>query len=145
MDRNDFHATHMNSAGRNDWISLFVDTPEVSKAKYYQRIVKFIKRFYPKYWGPDNLVDIKFRDDLHVIKLRNPTNERYAVFKINEENTTLLNKIEWIKLADNSPLIDRLEKYVRGKHSDCSKIMFIHYFKDSQGMHIEISYLNQKN
>jgi len=93
MDRNDFHATHLNSAGRNDWVSLFVATPDVTKAQYYQRIVKFFQSIYPKYWSANQLEDIRFKDGLHVVKFKNPTNLRYNVLMINEKETQLLNKI----------------------------------------------------
>jgi hypothetical protein len=79
MDRNDFLATHLNSYGRNDWVSLFIQTPDVSKAKFYQQIVKFFNSIYPKFWGANQLVDIKFKDNLHVIQFKNPTNLHHAV------------------------------------------------------------------
>lgn len=76
FERNDFHATHLNSYGRNNWVSLFVSTPEVTKAKYYQDIVKFFQSIYPKYWSVNQLVDIKFKGNLHVITFQNPTNDK---------------------------------------------------------------------
>ena len=145
MDRNDFHATHLNSYGRNDWVSLFVSTPDMTKAQYYQRIVKFFQSIYPKFWSANQLEDIKFKDGLHVVKFKNPTNFRYSVLMIDDEETRLMNKIEWVRLEDGSPLLGRLEKYARGKNEDCSKVMFIHYFKDEKGTHFEISYLNKDN
>lgn len=108
MDRNDFHATHLNSYGRNDWVSLFVKTPEITKAKYYSRIVKFHQDIYPRYWAANSLVDIKFKEDLHVIQFKNPTNTRYNVLQVTENKTTILNKINWTLLVEDSPLVGRL-------------------------------------
>ena len=101
-------ATNLNSYGRNDWISLFIKTPEVSKAKFYQQIVKFFNSIYPKFWGANQLVDIKFKDNLHVIKFRNPTNLCNAVLEVDESNTVLLNKVNWTILSTDSPLIKRV-------------------------------------
>ena len=84
MDRNDFHATNLNSAGRNDWVSLFVSTPDMTKAQYYQRIVQFFQSIYPKYWSSNQLEDIKFKNGLHVVKFKNPTNLRYNVLMVND-------------------------------------------------------------
>ena len=108
IDRNDFHATHLNSYGRNEWVSLFIETPEMSQAKFYQRIVKFHKDIYPKFWFANQMVDIKFKEDLHVIKFKNPINEKYNVLLIDDKETKILNKIGWVKLAEDSPLIGRL-------------------------------------
>ena len=144
IDRNDFHATHLNSYGRNEWVSLFVDTPDMTKAKYYQRIVKFHKAIYPKFWFANQMVDIKFKDDLHVIKFKNPINEKYNVLLMDGKETKVLNKVDWIKLDENSPLIGRLENYVRGKYADCGSIMFIQYKKDEKGTHFEVSFMTVK-
>lgn len=145
IDRNDFHATHLNSYGRNEWVSLFVETPEITKAKYYQRIVKFHKDIYPKFWFANQLEDIKFKGDLHVVKFKNPTNLKYMVLLINEKETKVLNKVNWTKLSEDSPLIGRLENYVRGRHSDCGSIMFIQFFKNEKGTHFEVSFLTKQN
>lgn len=90
----------MNSYGRNNWVSLFVSTPDVTKAEYYQKIVKFFKSIYPKYWSAHLLTDIKFKGDLHVITFQNPTNDkRIGVLNINKEGEVkLLNNHTWIKL-----------------------------------------------
>jgi hypothetical protein len=141
MDRNDFHATNTNSYGRNDWLSLFISTPNVTQAQFYQRIVKFHQDIYPKFWSANQLTDIKFKDGLHVVTFKNPTNLRYNVLQITDNQTTLLNKINWTVLGAESPLLDRIENYVRGKNEDASKIMFIQYFKDENGTHFEVSYL----
>ena len=57
----------------------------------------------------------------------------------------MLSKIEWSVLEDSSPLTDRLVSYVKGKNDDFSKIMFINYFKDDNGTHFEVSYMNKNN
>ena len=144
IDRNDFHATHLNSYGRNEWVSLFIESPKVSDAKFYQRIVKFHKDIYPKFWFANQMVDVKFKDNLHVIKFKNPINEKYNVLLIDDKETKILNKIGWTKLAEDSPLIKRIENYVRGKYAECRSIMFIQYFKDEKGTHFEVSFLTVK-
>jgi hypothetical protein len=141
IDRNDFLATHLNSYGRNDWVSLFIQTPEVSKAKFYQHIVKFFKGIYPKFWSANQLVDIKFKDNLHVVKFHNPTHESVSVININDEKVQVLNNFNWILLSNNSPLLGRIENLVRGKNS-VSSIIFIQYLEDANGTHFEIGYLD---
>ena len=54
----------------------------MTKAEYYQKIVKFYKAIYPKFWSANQLVDIKFKDNLHVVKFKNPTNERQHVLHV---------------------------------------------------------------
>ena len=98
IERNDFLATSLGSYGRNDWVSLFVQTPDATKAEYYQRIVKFFNSIYPKFWSANQLVDIKFKEDLHVVKFKNPTNLHYSVLNINGEQTKILNKFNWTML-----------------------------------------------
>lgn len=144
IDRNDFLATNLHSFGRNNWVSLFVKTPDVTKAQYYQRIVRFFQSIYPKFWSANQLEDIQFRDGLHVIKFRNPTNLCYSVLNIDEQNTKVMNKVNWTLLGDNSPLIGRIENYVRGRHS-VSKIMFIQYLNSDNGTHFEVSFLDKDN
>jgi hypothetical protein len=116
IDRNDFLATSLGSYGRNNWVSLFVETPDATKAEYYQRIVKFFQSIYPKFWSANQLVDIRFKEGLHVVQFKNPTNLHYGVLDIDHQHTKLLNKFNWTLLAEESPLRDRLENYVRGKH-----------------------------
>ena len=116
----------------------------MTQAKFYQRIVKFHKDIYPKFWFANQMVDIKFKEDLHVIKFKNPINEKYNVLLINDKETKVLNKLGWTKLSEDSPLIGRIEKYVRGKHSDCGRIMFVQFFKNEKGTHFEVSYLTPK-
>lgn len=144
IDRNDFLATNLDSFGRNNWVSLFVSTPDVTKAQYYMRIVNFFKSIYPKFWSANQLEDIQFRDGLHVIKFRNPTNLHYSVLNIDDKNTRVLNKVSWALLGNNSPLIGRLENYVRGRYS-VSKIMFIQYLNSDNGTHFEVSFLDKNN
>lgn len=85
IERNDFLATNLGSYGRNNWVSLFVGTPDVTKAQYYQRIVKFYNAIYPKFWSANQLVDVQFKDGLHVIKFKNPTNLCYSVLNFKDE------------------------------------------------------------
>ena len=146
FDRNDFHATHLNSYGRNNWVSLFVSTPNVTKAAYYESIVKFFQSIYPKYWSAHMLTDNKIKEDLHVITFQNPTNEkRIGVLDISKSGEiTLLNNHTWIKLEDNSPIIDRLESYIRGKYK-VSKVMFIQFRHSNEGTHFEVAYLDVTN
>lgn len=98
----------MNSYGRNDWVSLFIATPDVTKAQFYQQIVKFFKSIYPKFWGANQLIDIKFKDNLHVVQFKNPTNLCNAVLNVDESNTVLLSRVNWTKLSNDSPLIKRV-------------------------------------
>jgi hypothetical protein len=144
IDRNDFLATNLDSFGRNNWVSLFVSTPDVTKAQYYMRIVNFFKSIYPKFWSANQLEDVQFKDGLHVIKFRNPTNLCYSVLNIDEKDTKVLNKVNWTLLGSSSPLIGRLENYVRGKQS-VSKIMFIQYLNSDNGTHFEVSFLDKNN
>jgi hypothetical protein len=141
IDRNDFLATNLNSYGRNDWVSLFIQTPEVSKAKFYQHIVKFFQGIYPKFWSANQLVDIKFKDNLHVVKFRNPTHESISIIDVNNERVQVLNNFNWILLSNNSPLLGRIENLVRGKNS-VSSIVFIHFLESNNGTHFEIGYLD---
>lgn len=108
IDRNDFLATHLNSYGRNDWISLFITTPDVTKAQFYQHIVKFFKSIYPKFWSENQLVDIKFKDNLHIVEFKNPTNLGNAVLNVDDSNTVLLSRVNWTRLSADSPLIKRV-------------------------------------
>jgi hypothetical protein len=144
IDRNDFLATSLGSYGRNDWVSLFVPTPDVTKAEYYQRIVKFFKSIYPQFWSSNQLEDIKIKGNLHVIFLRNPTNNQShrCVLNINSNNLEVLNKINWTVLADDSPLKADLWNYV--KKYNATKVMFVQYYNTSSGTHFEVSYLNDK-
>ena len=145
INRNDFLATHLNSYGRNDWVSLFVSTPDMTKAEYYQHIVKFYKEIYPKFWSTNQLVDIKFKDDLHVIKFKNPTNlDFYSVLAITDEGIKVRNKFYWVRLGDESPLFGRLERYVRARYSEIHKIMFVQHLSSDNGTHFEVSYLDKE-
>ncbi len=144
IERNDFLATNLGSYGRNNWVSLFVKTPEVSKAAYYMRIVKFFQAIYPKFWDANQLVDVLFKDGLHVVKFKNPTNLCYTVLNLDEQNTKVLSKVNWTLLSDNSPLIGRIENYVRARYG-ISKVMFIQFFKDDNGTHFEVSCLDKDN
>lgn len=123
-----------------------MSTPDVTKAQYYQNIVKFFQSIYPKYWSVHQLVDIKFKGNLHVITFQNPTNEkRIGVLDIKEGGqVTLLNNHTWIRLQEDSPLAGRLEKFVRGKY-EVSKIMFVQFKHSNDGTHFEIGYLNVKD
>jgi hypothetical protein len=108
INTNDFLATSTLSYGRNNWVSLFVDTPNVTKAQYYTEIVHFFQSIYPKFWSANTLVDIKFKDNLHVIEFQNPTNIYHAVLNVDDKNTQLLNKLNWTVLNDSSPLLANL-------------------------------------
>jgi hypothetical protein len=143
IDRNDFLATNLDSYGRNNWVSLFIQTPEVSKAKFYQQIVKFYQNIYPKFWSANQLVDIRFRDNLHVIQFKNPTYQSVSVINVNNEKVQVLNNFNWILLSNNSPLLGRIENLVRGKN-DVSSIMFIQYRESTNGTHFEIGFLDSK-
>lgn len=142
--RNDFLATHLNSYGRNNWVSLFVATPDATKAEHYQNIVKFYKEIYPKFWSSNQLVDIKFKDNLHVIKFYNPTYYCYAVLDVSGDKIIVRNRFYWSLLSDNSPLFGRLENYVRGKY-DVKNIMFVQQLISNNGTHFEVSYLDKKD
>jgi len=145
IDRNDFLATNLDSYGRNNWVSLFVQTPDVTKAAYYQSIVKFFKSIYPKFWNANQLVDIKFKDNLHVIEFKNPTNlNSDCVLDVSDDHVTILNKFTWTKVNDNSPLLGRLENYCRGKYS-VGKIMFVQSLESDNGTHFEVSFLDNNN
>lgn len=134
IDRNDFLATNLNSAGRNNWVSLFIQTPDVTKAKFYQDIVHFYQAIYPKFWDANMLVDIKFKDNLHVVKFKNPTHLSVGVLNINNSSVQVLNHFNWILLGDSSPLAGRIENLVRGKN-DVSAIMYIQYLESTNGTH----------
>lgn len=144
IERNDFLATSLGSYGRNNWVSLFVKTPDVTKAEYYQRIVKFYKAIYPKFWSDNQLVDIQFKDGLHVIKFKNPTNLCYSVLNFKDTETQVLNRFNWTLLEGESPLVGRIENFVRAKYS-VSKLMFIQFYKSDNGTHFEVSYLDKEN
>lgn len=134
IDRNDFLATHLNSYGRTNWVSLFIHTPDVSKAKFYQQIVHFYQAIYPKFWSANQLVDIKFKGDLHVVQFHNPTHESVSILNVNNEKVQVLNNFNWVLLSDNSPLIGRIQNLVRGKY-EVSSIMFIQYLDSANGTH----------
>ena len=141
IDRNDFLATNLNSYGRNDWVSLFIQTPNVTKAQFYQQIVKFFQGIYPKFWSANQLVDIKFKGNLHVIEFHNPTHDSISVLNINNNGVQVLNNFNWILLSDNSPLVGRIENLVRATNN-VSSIMFIQYLESVNGTHFEIGYLD---
>jgi hypothetical protein len=142
--RNDFLATHLYSFGRNNWVSLFIQTPEVTKAEFYQEIVHFYKAIYPKFWSANQLIDIKFKDQLHVVKFQNPTHLSVGCLNVNGTRVQVLNNFNWILLSDNSPLVGRIENYVRGKYN-VSSIMFIQYFDSANGTNFEVGYLDASN
>lgn len=146
INRNDFYATNLGSFGRNNWVSLFVATPDVTKATYYQSIVKFYKSIYPKFWNSNQLVDIKFKGGLHIVKFYNPTNlfSGYQVLEVAGDHVVVLNKVAWELLEESSPLWGRLENYVRGKNS-VSKVMFVQRSKTPNGTIFEVSYLDADN
>ena len=144
IDRNDFLATNLDSYGRNNWVSLFISTPDVTKAQFYQQIVKFYNAIYPKFWSANQLVDIKFKGELHVVKFQNPTHLSVGVITVNEAKVQILNNFNWILLESNSPLIGRIENYVRGKYSVAS-IMFMQYLSSDNGTHFEVGYLDKEN
>ena len=142
FDRNDFHATNLNSYGRNNWVSLFITTPNVTEAEYYMQIVHFFKSIYPKFWSANQLTDIKFKGNLHVVQFRNPTNIFDTVLYITQNSTSLLNKVNWTRLDDDSPLKARLESFVQSKYN-ASTLMFISYYRLDNGTHFEVSYLDK--
>jgi hypothetical protein len=145
IDRNDFSATNLNSVGRNNWISFFVSTPDMTKAEYYQSIVKFLKSIYPQTWSADQLVDIKFKNNLHVVEFKNPTNINcVGVFDITNDHLVVLNKFNWTKISYNSPLAGRLESFGRAKRN-ISRVLFIQSLTKNDGIHFEINYLDESN
>lgn len=107
------------------------------------QIVKFYKAIYPKFWSSNQLVDIKFKGNLHVIKFQNPTHISVGCLNVDDSGVLVLNNFNWILLSDNSPLVGRLENYVRGKYT-VSSIMFIQYLDSKNGTHFEIAYLDDK-
>jgi hypothetical protein len=54
----------------------------------------------------------------------------------------VLNKVNWTLLEGESPLLGRLENYVRGRYA-VSKVMFVQFFKSENGTHFEVSYLDK--
>ena len=142
--RNDFLATNLYSFGRNNWVSLFIQTPDATKAEFYQEIVHFYKAIYPKFWSVNQIVDIKFKGDLHVVKFQNPTHLSVACLNVNGSRVQVLNNFNWILLSDNSPLVGRIENYVRGKY-EVSSIIYIQYYDSANGTNFEVGYLNPKN
>jgi hypothetical protein len=91
----------------------------------------------------NQLVDIKFKGNLHIVKFQNPTNWCYGVMNVDDNKVDILNNFNWILLGDNSPLTGRIENYVRGKYN-VDSIMFIQYLKAENGTHFEIGYLDPK-
>jgi len=55
-----------------------------------------------------------------------------------------LNNFNWILLSDNSPLVGRIENYVRGKYN-VSSIIFIQYLDNENGTNFEVGYLDPSN
>jgi hypothetical protein len=134
-------ATNLNSYGRNNWVSLFIETPNVTKAKYYESIVHFFNAIYPKFWSANQLIDIKFKGNLHVVKFQNPTHVSIGVLNVNNSEVQVLNNFNWILLSDNSPLVGRIQNFVQGKYS-VSSIISIQYLSSDNGTHFEIGYLD---
>jgi hypothetical protein len=143
IDRNDFLATNLNSYGRTNWVSLFIQTPDVTKAQFYQQIVHFYQAIYPKFWSANQLVDIKFKGNLHVVEFQNPTHLSVGCLNVSNSDVQVLNNFNWILLSDNSPLVGRIQNIVQGKY-DVLSIMFIQYLKSDNGTHFEIGYLDSK-
>jgi hypothetical protein len=74
IDRNDFHATNTYSFGKNDWLSLFVKVEDVNTHADYHRIVKYFMTEHLEFWHAHRIEELSFKDGLHVVKFRNPSN-----------------------------------------------------------------------
>lgn len=144
IDSNDFLATNLYSAGRNSWVSLFVQAPDFKKVEFYPSIVKFLKNSY-KNWDEKNIVDIKFKDNLHVVEYKNPVSAPcIGVLEVSKDKVVVLNKYNWVKSNDDSSLLTRLYTYVGAKRF-VTKIMFVQTFSSNLGIHYEVAYLDTSN
>jgi hypothetical protein len=143
IDSNDFLATNLYSIGKN-WISLFVQAPDIKKVEFYPSIVKFLKSSY-KGWDEKNIVDIKFKDNLHVVEYKNTVSAPcVGVLEVSKDKVVVLNKYNWVKSNDDSSLLTRLYTYVGAKRF-VTKIMFVQTLKSSLGIHYEVAYLDTNN
>lgn len=145
IDREDFLATNTYSFGKNDWVSLFVKVPEISQYKLFNRIVKYFKTNHAQFWNEHKIEDIKFKDGLHVLKFRNPTNDQTkdCVLNIDDKDIKILNHHDWDRVDEKSNEHARSTNYLSKKYRN-STPLFVHTKTSPYGKHYELSFLNEK-
>lgn len=99
-----------------------------------------------EFWHAHRIEEITFKDGLHVVKFRNPSNavkieSKIAVLEVDESNVKLLNHHEWEAVDERSIYHSKIFDYVNDKYP-MSVPMFASSHKTSHGHHYEASYLN---
>lgn len=148
VDRNDFHATNTYSFGKNDWLSLFVKVDDVNTHEDYHRIVKFFMTNHLEFWHAHRIEELSFKDGLHVVKFRNPSNavkveDKIAVIDVHPKYVKLLNNHDWVAVDEKSLHHSKAMDYVHDKY-EVSSPMFVNRHKTPYGHHFEVSYLNNQ-
>lgn len=145
IDRNDFHATHTFSFGKNDWLSLFVKVEDVNTHEDYHRITKFFMTNHLEFWHAHRIEEINFKDGLHVVKFRNPSNavkaDNIAVVEVHENYVKLLNHHDWNAVDQQSIYHSKAMQFINDKYN-VSYPMFVNQLSTAYGKHYEVSYLN---
>jgi hypothetical protein len=144
MDLNDFHATNTDSFGRNNWVSLFEKYTNVNSTDY-NRIVKYFNSLNNVFWTGRKVEEVRFKDNLYVMKFRNPTNITkddlsFAVIELNGSNVRLLNNYEWVLVDSKSNEHIKAADFVQKKYN-CSIVLFSQTKNTNYGRHFEVSYI----
>ncbi len=146
IEREDFLATNTQSQGYAGWLAMFVDVKNFNERAAYKNIVKYFVNKNKSWWNIHNVEEVKVKDDVWVVKFRNPKNnnsEHHCVLNVKGEEVKVLNNFNWTKVDEKSIHHTKAFNHVRSKFQGCTP-MFVHTLVSPWGRHFEVSYVDAK-
>lgn len=145
IEREDFLATNTQSQGYAGWLAMFVDVKNFDERAAYKNIVKYFVNKNKAWWNIHNVEEVKVKDDVWVVKFRNPkSNEhKHCVLSVKNDEVQILNNFNWNVVDEKSIHHTKAANYVRAKFQG-STPMFVNTLVSPWGRHFEASYIDAK-
>jgi len=146
IEREDFLATNTQSQGYAGWLAMFVDLDNFNEKAAYKNIVKYFVNKHKSWWNLHNVDEVKVKDDVYVVKFRNPKNndsENKCVLSVKNNEVKILNHFNWTKVDEKSVHHSKAINYIKGKFQGCTP-MFVQTLVSPWGRHFEVSYVDAK-